>query len=340
MTFNWSPIDFHNKIAYLLDNDNSIKLIDQLSTKFKLNIDIGFKTPSYKYFKFIKTDDLQTLKSYPYLVTPNYGLNPIWCLWLTTINSTHYSLYVNLVTKQIIWSKHRFLPELYNDTLFEGEIINQKFIIWDILLKNSNSTTYLNLNQRIDIMRGILQNDYVSDSLIENLSIQLKTYVELHLIKSFILHLLNNSDIPIKGIIFVPIEKSTKCLTLLFNNKTHLPSFDLGALDPIDLNPITPIDEDKMIYPDDLNDPDTYTKEFWLAPADKSYNYYQYYSRNNKELVRVGLVIIRSLEQSFKINHIFQTNKGINKYGVKNLLKFKCIYLKKFKKWEPIELIN
>jgi len=344
MTFKWSSIDFYGKTAYLLDIDNTNKLINQLSIKFKLNIDIGFKTPGYKYLKFIKNEDLSTLQSYPFLVTPSYGINPIWCLWLTTIDSTHYSLYVNLITKQIIWSKHRFIPELYHDTLFEGEIINQQFIIWDILLKNGQSTQNLNLHQRIDIIRGIILYDYISDPIIENISLILKPYFDFKFVKSFINQ---PSSIPIKGLMFIQIDRSMRYLTVLFNNKTYLDDFNLGNLDPSDLNPLTPLLEDIMIYPEKHISPENNDntendciQEFWLSPADKSYNYYQYYFRkNDQELVRVGLVIIRTLNLSFKINQIFQNNKGINKLGVKNLLKFKCIYLKKFKKWEPIDLI-
>ena len=94
-----------------------------------------------------------------------------------------------------------------------------------------------------------------------------------------------------------------------------------------------------MIYPIDMNDINTYIKEFLIAPADKTYNYYQYYERNG-ELVRIGLVVICSIELSFQIHEIFEKNKGVNKCGVKNLLKFKCRFLKKFQKWEPFELIS
>lgn len=340
MGLNWQPIEFQNGEALLLDSENSLKLItEQLKGKYQINTELDFKTPSYKYFKFLKDDDLEMIKSYRHLVTVNYGLNPVWCLWLTTLEGSHCCLYVNLITNQIIWSKHRLAPELFSGTLFEGEMIGNKFVIWDLLLKDGRPVqSDWTLSHRIEVIRCMMTQDYVSDPVIENLRLELRPYVEYSKIKSFIRdHLLVGEDKHlVKGITFIPIEKSTKCYSVLFDGNHQIKP----QVTNLDLNP-TEIQTGPMIHPNEENQ---FQQQFWLSSLGKgdgqADNYYQYLEKEDGSLIRIGLVIIPELEQSLAVAKIFREHKGIQKNGIKHLLKFECRYLKRFRKWKPVRLIN
>ena len=337
---------FYGKSAQLFDKESAVELIQQLDKKYGININLGFKTASFKYFKFLKNDDFEFLRNYPHLITVNYGINPIWCLYLTTDPKTNLkmSLYINLVTQQVIWSKHRFSDNLYKGTLFEGEIIGNTFVIWDLLINKNrscinfqNHRNYLNLNQRIDVIRSILDQHYQSDPLIENLNIRMKPYVTYPYLKSFINELSKN-DPHYKGIYFVPIDRSVKCFSVIFSESHQISDYPrfLDQLEENDLNP-------HLVQKGKIADPNSneFIQEFWLAPLPNFRdNYRIYHWTNRNEIYDLGPVAVVTLDTSLMLQKTFKENLGINKFGIKNLLKFKCKYLKKFRRWEPIELVD
>lgn len=340
MILKWNPTKFHlGNSAHLLDQESTTELIESLKIKYGINIDLGFKTPGFKYFKFLRNEDFESLRRYPHLVTANYGLNPIWILWLTTINGINYNLYINLVTQQIIWSRHRFSPKLYSGTIFEGEMINNTFLIWDILVHQNKSVSNLNynLNKRIDVIRTILSHQYNSDPIIENVNLKLRDYVPYQNIKSYVKKLMQEQPKP-KGIFIVPIGRSMKNFTVVFNGNHQIISPKKSLLDRLDLDP-TEVETHRMIHPNP-DDPATYIQDFWLGPVENSNdNYWQYFEEDGK-LYRLGLVITTTLERSLKVKEIFATQPTQIRSGYRNLLPFRCRYVKKFLKWEPIELIN
>lgn len=336
MSFSWRSTKFHGKSALLLDKNSAIKLLNNVGKKYGINTDVGFKTPSSKYFKFLKTEDFEMLRSYPHLITSNYGVNPIWCLWLTIIDGFKMSLYLNFVTEQVIWSKHRFSHELYEkNIIFEGEIIGGIFRIWDLLKPSGdkNNESY-NLYQRIDILRSIIDQHYVSDPLIENLPIQLKTYVSYQHLRSFTETVLKQDKYN-RGFLFVPVYKSVKCYSVIFDENHQIENIanHLNKLEDDDLIPY------KIQVKEPIHSLEP-VQEFWIAPIPDFKDNYKIYEWDRNHMYDLGLIAIRSKERSLLLQNTFKENKGINKYGIKNLLKFKCEYLKNFRKWEPFELVS
>tara|TARA_R100001163_G_C5062616_1_gene199719 strand:- start:50 stop:1150 length:1101 start_codon:yes stop_codon:yes gene_type:complete len=359
MILNWSSIKFFgdNK-ADLLDKESTEELINRLENKWELNVDIGFKTPGFKYFKFLRNDDFENLRKYHHRVTANWGINPIWCLWLTTINGVKYNLYINFATRQIIWSRHRFDPELYVGTLFEGEMIESTFYIWDILIHKQKKVKTLkyNLNRRIDVIRGMLDHQYTKDSLIENVNLVLREHVTYKHIRSYINKLLENPPFKTKtlrGVSLVPIGRSLKIYNLIWssnraNELENISGEIQDKLDPnLDYDP-KPIPTTKMVFPEDFNqinktndDDQDFTMDFWLSPVNGSPdNYWQFiYDYENKLLKRVGMVITTTKERSLEIRELFKNQPKFIKSNIRDLLKFKCRYVNRFARWEPISLI-
>lgn len=336
MPFSWKPTKFHGRVAQLLDKESAVELIQQLGEKYSINTNLGFKTASFKYLKFIKTDDFDMLRAYPHLVTVNYGINPIWCLWLVNLEGKNLSLYINLVTQQIIWSKHRFSADLYQGTLFEGEIIGGIFRIWDLLIMKGQNCLNRNLHERLDVIRGMLNHHYIADPLIENISIEMKQHVPYQYIKSFINKVVNE-DRYAKGIMFVPVDKSVKCFSVIFdaNHKIDEYPVDINQLEKDDLDPYEIIYREAPHPEKKIN----MTQEFWIAPVEGFKDNYRMYEWTRDQIYDLGLIAIRSKETSLMLQDVFNNNLGRSQYGVKNLLKFKCQYLKRFRKWEPIEPI-
>lgn len=336
----WESIKFYGKTAKMMDQESAVGYIKQLVEKYGINSNIGYKTPSFKYFKFLQTDDFELLRSYHHLVTVNYGINPIWCLFLTTDSQTKQkmSLYINLVTQQVIWSKHRFADDLYRGTMFEGEFIREKFMIWDLMVsKNRNCLEYFNLNQRIDIIKTMLDQHYQSDPLVESFPIEIKTYVTYPYIKSFI-EQLKKDEPHHKGISFIPIQRSVKCYSIIFDRQNKIEDYPkfLNQLTDQDIEPHE-IEQGKIETPE--NDEEM-IQEFWLAPLPNFRDNYHIYHWTYNKIYDLGPVAIISTKTSLMLYNAFKENSGQQYGSIKNLLKFKCQYLPKFRKWEPIEQIN
>ena len=344
MILSWKPIKFHKTVsAHLLDEESTDKLIKQLETTHKINTEIGFKTPGFKYFKNIRTEDFDNLRKYQHMVTANWGLNPLWCLWLTKINGVHYNLYINLVTRQIIWSRHRFAPALYKGTLFEGEMIGDKFVIWDILVHRNNKLEH-NHNRRQDIIRGILLHQYTPDPVVENVDIINREYVTYANIRSYLNKITDNPPFPGKtprGLVFVPMGRTLKHYNLIFSNRTSIERFK-GTSDilehPIDYYP-SEVRWAPQVFPDP-NDPTTMERDFWLCPVEGyEDNYWQHIPdpmAPDTEVLRIGLVITPTKEESLYVRKIFDKEAITHiKSNIRGLLRFRCRYVPHFQKWSP-----
>lgn len=395
MILNWRATKFlGNNSAHLLDEESSNTLIQSMVSKFGINMDVGFKTPSFKYFKMIKEGDFDMLRKYPHVVTVNYGIHPLWCLWLTTINGIHYNLYVNLVTKQIIWSRHRFSPKLYNDTILEGEMIGDNFIIWDLMVhKGVSIMTSHNHAKRQDIIRTILDHQYVPDPVIENVKLINREYVAYQHIKSYLKKMTDTP--PIVGLkpkilSFIPVGKSVKIYNLVLSGRSTIERLDTILEYPIDYQPMT-IKTGKMVHPPSnsiitpsrpqepnnssllsasspsfvpahrpppgfeaiaevspelsspvMSSPLYNYRTFWLSKVEGYVdNYWQYVEDDvdPNSLVKVGLIITPTKESSLKVSNTFENAPVTHiKSGIRGLLKWKCRYIPRFQKWEPVEL--
>jgi hypothetical protein len=384
MILSWKPTKFYgDNSAHLLDEESTQTLIKTLESKYNININIGFKTPSYKYFKMLKEPDFDMLRQYHHMVTVSYGIYPLWLLWLTTINGIQYNLYVNLVTKQIIWSRHRFSPKLYNETIFEGEMIDSNFLIWDLLVHKGTGLGTYNHFRRQDTIRSILDHQYVPDPVIENIKLINREYVTYQHIKSFLEKMTENPQVPNqkpKALSFIPVGKSVKIYNLILSNRTHIEQ--LNSLEnkleyPIDYHP-TIVKTGKMVHPPlpvqstddkssknktsilnnkskssnnkvshsekDQEDQSQFCQNFWLSPVEGYVdNYWQYVEDDTdpNSLVKVGLIITQTKENSLKVRDTFdQVPVTYIKSGIRGLLKWKCHYVPRFQKWEPIELVK
>lgn len=363
---NQQVVDFYQQLGKLLTEQETRSLVQQLYKDYKINLDVGFKTPSFKYFKLIRSEDLENIKRFPHLISISYGINPIWLLYLTkTRDQKRKAYYLNLVTNQAIEVKYRFSSKLYRGTLFEGEIITfpqegSRFIIWDLLAAYRHSTQNQPLTQRLSSIRGILDNHYQSDPLIEPLPLVLRPHATIAEMRSFIYEVVQK-DNKHQGIVFLPNQKSTKCYFLPLNSNRpmkfpFLPESQ-KTLENDDLHPYK-IKKVPLPHPQKDTQPTkdpTTTKDpkptdpsnqtnlqeiFLLTPNEQFIDNYRMYQQKGRQLYYLDTLLVNSKERSLELRDIFQHQTGQTIQGVKNLLPFKCEYVPRFRKWRPISLEN
>jgi hypothetical protein len=331
------PIKFHQGTGYLLDEISSNILFEKIDQLYHINQNSDFKTPGFKYYKFLKDEDIRHLKQRPHYVSLYYGLNPIWCLYLTQIDNVNYSFYINFINKQIIYSPHRWEESNYqHDILLEGEIMYPNtYHIWDILgYKREPIYKFQTLTQRVERMRSLLNFQYESDHQIDNLKLKMRQIVPYDQIKALTQSDQNQSRH--EGVIFQPFNKSTKCYIFRYhkNYLSQVLSSDLELLTIQEVrqssNPIPDIESQQ---------------HFWLSPStipDEHDNYliYEWDGPDTAtNLTYIGRAFISTIQLSQRIADVFETTPPESKYscnGVSPLIQFPCQYVKKFQKWEPI----
>ena len=184
-----------------------------------------------------------------------------------------------------------------------------------------------NLWSKLAISKEILEHHYCSDPIMDNLHISLKQYVTFEYLKSFIMTELQNENRfdEIKGLTFVPVDKSVKCYAV---------SFDQCKLKPKQLMKQTLLNPIEIVS-EKIKDPVDGERVFWLGLDRDIHDNYYLYSKKDHQFVRHGLAIVRNLEKSLWLNKIFSENEGEIYYGTK-LIPFVCTFVKHFQTWEPI----
>ena len=140
-----------------------------------------------QHFKF-DTNDYTLLKqpkllNEKYLVSMETQNSHKFMLILITIKNKKYTL---LLTGETIYSvSFRFSDELYNGTIFNGEITkNEKdcwiFYINDIFYHKGQYIQGLQLQKKLSLINDILKNDYVFDDVLNTCHIQIKSFFLLN----------------------------------------------------------------------------------------------------------------------------------------------------------------
>lgn len=141
------------------------------------------KTIQNQYFFYPKNDfvELDDIKN----ITSNYLLgfnvkNSIKCqLFLVKVNNINYCLFI--INNKYYHVKFRFSEELYNGTLFEGELIKNDKNCWvfymsDIVYMSGSYIFNQTLKERLKSIAYILKSLYTYDLYFNPCHLQLKSY--------------------------------------------------------------------------------------------------------------------------------------------------------------------
>jgi len=128
-----------------------------------------------------------------YLVTINKKNKYNFLLFLTRINNKNYSVFVYNNKGQLHFYsvKLRFSEELYNGTLFKGELVKNKKQCWIFYISDLvyyKQQYYLNdkMSNKLQILANILKDEYEFDDFMNVCHLQIKSYFtfnHLHFIK-------------------------------------------------------------------------------------------------------------------------------------------------------------
>jgi len=166
---------------------NSSSNIDEIKNNIK---QIGSFNISSKYYSFLSKKNVNNLKENSFLVSlRSFGKS--FVLFITKINEKKYCIFINKKNESMNIVQLAFVDEIYNGTIFDGEIIkNDKekwiFLINDIAYYKGSNLITENFNKRLSIIDNILKNEFKNNN--DNLFIAQKQFFSYNKI----LDLVNN----------------------------------------------------------------------------------------------------------------------------------------------------
>ena len=337
-----TEIKFCNKIGYnITNNRQKSDLIEYIYNKYNLNINRSF-------FKFYSDKYLKNLKNNEYIINLFTQGTEYW-LFLTTINNEQYSIFIDKniqkghLFPKIIIAPFRFHPNLYNDTLFNGELVrsyngNWDFLIDDIYIYQGKKILNKRYLDRIKQIYTIFKTQYIYDNILQLCNLKIKkifTKNELHFI---ITEFIPKCNYNILGLNFISLDGVyIRFYFQLSNinklNKIHFLK-NTNSLEKIKYKQ-TELLKDEIIINKKITN---YNKNIYsnklkyfrfLVKHTNLPNIYKLYVNNNNIIKKHSIAKIDTLECADYMRKIF---KDKHEYIME------CYYYKDFSKWVPIHI--
>jgi hypothetical protein len=337
-------ISFGDRVAWNIKcNSTKDLILDEIYHLY------GIRIIQKHYFKLDETN-IKHLSKVPHLISLRTNGNRYY-IYFTKYNDIEIIYFIDMKIHtgydkpRIILGRGLFAPSLFQNTLIEGEMVKTKdskwiFIINDIIAFEGKKLDHLILPKRLEIIYNLLNDKYTPDKVCDICSYQVKSYYYnskasldelleqskklnytsrgLYFYSYYLKHkpkLLNFDDK-----VIVDVKKKIKDITEFkpqVNSTSNTSNFIITS--NIDIKPIS-------------QEGDEY-RELWLAKTDDADIYYLYDNFNILTSNKIGVALVPSLKDSMRLRSQFKD---------KNLtftIKYKCLFNKKFNKYQPIEII-
>jgi hypothetical protein len=164
-----AEISFADKVAYNIKADDTKKyILDQLEKKYDLKI-------ITKHHERFEEKLLPLMNNNPHLICARSNGNPYF-LHMLKYNFNNYCIFIDkkiqhgyFYPRMIICNFH-FAESIFDDTIFEGEMIKTKtgkwiFVINDLIVHKGTYLNNINLVKRLNILYELLDKDFLDDDM-------------------------------------------------------------------------------------------------------------------------------------------------------------------------------
>ena len=342
------------------------KALQILSNEIKDNIKSNIKNMSHleissRYYNFLNEKNMHTLKEGDYKVSVNtFGHK--YFLFLTKIDDKRYSIFINKKREDMIYIRFRFEETLYENTLFDGELIKNNKNEWIyvinelILYKGDNVLKTKKASERYNLVKTIFSEQFTRDDIMDVCKIDIKDTFSLDYLQDFYDVYIKSVPYKISGIYiqnendhkknFVYIfpecrskdedkndHKSDGCLSKISTpaspKKRGETNTSNNKVVEQKSEPIEPIKESIKDDIEQRKEPTYFKVKITDLP-----DVYELYCFNKigKE-IRYGYAGVPNLETSQLLSNLFKEEKD-KQLGII----MKCEYSQQFSKWIPIEM--
>lgn len=337
-------ISFCGKIGYNVKSDDyKQKVLDDLNTK------VGFKVVQRHFDRFTENMVPNLIKN-PHVLTVRTNGNP-YLLYLTRYNYANQCIFIDKKIQhgyfypRMIIVKMWFDDELFNDTLFDGEMVKTnsghwEFIINDLISEKGQDFSRLNVLKRFNRVYEILRTMYRDDDLC-CCKIRVKkifTYDNIGELEHFI----STLDYSCRGIYIKPLFLKFKDILINFDDSlvkkvvrmkmkdiqgsTFLLTSELPLVEKSDESSHSSDTEEKCTIPSHPSS--SQESRVFFARRTGQPDIYELFSSNDSHNAEIACV--SSLATSKMLRLLFA---GCNLTEKKKVM---CSWSEKFRKWVPL----
>jgi hypothetical protein len=159
-----------------------------------------------KYYTFLNKKNVNNLKENKFLVSlSTFGKK--FVLYLTRYNQRKYCIFINKKNDTMTITQLKFADELFNGTLFDGELVKNSDEKWIYLINDVAYYKGINIitksfYERQEIIENIITNEQENNDINETLFISKKWYFEYKNIKDLSERYINQLNFKCSGLFF------------------------------------------------------------------------------------------------------------------------------------------
>ena len=341
-------ISFCDRIGFNIKSDEvKKKLLDDLETATQ------FKVIQKHYERFNQTQ-VNKINTIPHMVSVRTNGNP-YLLYLTKCNFQNQVLFIDKKIQhgyfypRIIMSKLWFDSSLFNNTLFDGEMVKTTtgewhFIISDIICYNSELLAKMNLHRRMQLVNTILESKYKPDEM-NCCQLFTKRYFRVTQVQDMIEKFIPCLPYSCRGIYFKPFH--LKFRDILYN-------FDESVIRPVTRTKLKHTSDSVFLLQANLTTKNEAEKistqpvhqtikvdsevtniadrTNFLVRKTGTPDVFELFAMTNTNKLE-GHALVNNIETSKMMRDAFRL------CNVNDKLCFRCTFNEKFKKWKPLELL-
>lgn len=214
-------ISFCDKLAYNIKlDDTKHRILQDLEQQFRFKV-------IQKHHDTYSDTCIHKLNSNPHMIGIRTNGNP-YLLYLTRLNFVNQCIFIDKKVQQgyflprIIISKFRFDDDLFEGTLFDGEMVKDKdgnwiYVISDIIGYTGNYLENVNLIKRLNILYNLFEKQYTQD-VYDVCYFQIKRYVRYDQLDTLVNDFIPNLKYSCRGIYFKPLFLKFKDILVNFDD--------------------------------------------------------------------------------------------------------------------------
>ena len=342
-------INFCDNRAYnLVDETLKKQIIDSLKDNYYVSI-------SDRNFYILNKKNVRFIENKPYFLSVK-SLGSLYYLFLTQIEGKNYCIYINRRLKEghkyplMVSVMYRFADELFQHTLFDGELLrdndnNWIYIINNLILDKGVLLKNKNIIKKMDRIYDILTHHYIKDEHLEICPIYVKRLFAYHEYDYIVKQYIPTLSYKTRGIYLEGIRENKNYLYLfprnqkfevVENNQSNQIKFVPDVKKEIELDFV-----EKKKYKNKAQPTSVVTDRQEMVFMARKTNLpnqpdiYHLYCLQNGEITKYGIADSGGLKTSKKMRKFFlDPDTG----ECKDNINIMCSYSATKEKWTPLEL--
>ena len=271
----------------------------------------------------------------PHLITIKTGGSNYY-LFMTKINDVNCCFFIDRKIKQgysyprIISVKYRFSEDIFNDTLFDGELVKDKndnwmFLIHDLII-HQGERLKCNIVTRFNKIYKILDNSYENDQNFDICPIRVKKVFTYDMYDILITQYIPNLTYQIRGLYFLTLNTKHANQLFLTNNKndTRYKQNKQRKSNQPNIEKYNK-NNNKNNNIDQSENKDMFIFEMRKTLQPEIYDLFGY---KEGKLEKVSIAYVSGLKSSKKIKKLFNNDESV---------RVSCVFRDKFNKYEPVD---